>query len=138
MHTYIHAGKHPQKQNKNKQNLEREGRRGEGRSREEPIRGDAEGQQQKGSSLSNVGSIVPRKLSQPNLNRQDQDGAISHPLGPPHTLLGSSGVMPHQDGEQMSLPPPSTLPGTHYEDHTQQVHRPRKASGNRGNHAQGI
>lgn len=103
-HTYIHAGKHPQIQNKNKQVLGRGGRGGEGRggrteterqSREEPSRGDTNGQQQKGSSLSNVGFIVPRKLSQANLNYQDQDGAISHPLSPLHTLLSSSGGMPH-------------------------------------------
>lgn len=31
VHTYIHTGKHPQIQNKNKQNLERERREGKGR-----------------------------------------------------------------------------------------------------------
>lgn len=128
VHTYIHTGKHPQIQNKNKQNLEKreEGRGGEGQSREEPSRGDTKGQQQKGSSLGNVGSIVPTKRAQPNLNYQDQDGATSHPLSPPHTLFGSSWGTRCRANE-----PPSTLLDTHCKDQTQQVHRPRKASGNR-------
>lgn len=100
-HTYIHSGKHPLIQNKNKQILGRE--KGKRQSREEPSRRDTNGQQQKDPSLSNVGFIVPRNLSQPNLNYQ---GAISHPPSPLHTLFSSSRGMPHQDVEQKSLHPP--------------------------------